>query len=102
MCETNNDIVNTMGYAGGIILSVCLFPQILKIIKTKEVENISYIWQFMYILGLGLNFVYSFYYKLLPIYISCIIELAFIIFMTFLKLYYSIYPNNLNKKTNKI
>ena len=92
MCETNNYIVNIMGYSGGIILSVCLFPQILKIIKTKEVENISYIWQFMYIIGLGLNFIYSFYYKLLPIYIPCIIELLFIIFLTFLKFIYSNYP----------
>jgi MtN3 and saliva related transmembrane protein len=92
MCDVDNDIVNIMGYSGGIILSVCLFPQILKIIKTKEVKNISYIWQLMYIIGLCLNFVYSFHYNLLPIYIPCIIELLFIVFLTFLKFIYSNYP----------
>ena len=36
-----------------------LSPQIYKIIKTKEVENISYLWQFMYIIGIILSFMGS-------------------------------------------
>lgn len=96
MCEGENKIIDGIGYSSGIILSVCLLPQLIKTIKTKDVENISYIWQFMYIIGLSLHFVYSLYYNLLPIYIPCIIELLFIIFLTILKF---IYSNKLNKKT---
>jgi uncharacterized protein with PQ loop repeat len=41
MCDTNN-IVDSIGYSGGVVLSVCLIPQIYTIYKSKEVENISY------------------------------------------------------------
>lgn len=90
MCDTKNEFINGLGFTGGIILSICLFPQVIKVIKTKKVDNISYIWQFSYILGLSLNFVYSFYYKLIPIYVPNIIELLFIIFLTFLKFIYTV------------
>lgn len=36
MCD-NSDVVDYIGYSGGIILSVCLIPQVYKIIKTKHV-----------------------------------------------------------------
>ena len=74
MCDNNNKLVNGLGYAGGIVLSICLFPQILKVMKTREVSNISYVWQFMYIFGLSLHFVYGIYYDLLPIYIPVLLN----------------------------
>lgn len=89
MCDTNNQLINGLGFTGGIILSFCLLPQIIKVLQTKHVDNISYLWQFLYILGLSLNFIYSFYYQLQPIYIPNIIELLFIIFMTFLKILFT-------------
>lgn len=88
MFENNNQITDIIGYLGGIILSVCLIPQILKIYKTKQVENISYIWQFMYLLGISLHLYYAIYYNLLPIYIPTILELCFVICMLFLKVFY--------------
>ena len=84
MCDKNLN-VDIVGYFGGIILSICLIPQIIKIFKTKQVDNISYIWQFLYILGLSLHLYYALYNKLLPVYIPTIIELLFILFLTFLK-----------------
>lgn len=72
-----NKTVDALGYAGGIILSVCMIPQIYKIYKTKNVENISYIWQIMYIIGIGFHLYYSIYYKLLPILIPTVIEICF-------------------------
>ena len=92
MCETK-EITDYMGYLGGGILSICLIPQIVQICKTKHVENISYIWQFMYITGLSLHLYYSIDYYLLPIMIPTIIELIFIIILLILKIIY-------NKKTN--
>jgi uncharacterized protein with PQ loop repeat len=89
MCDSNNLSVNYIGYAGGIILSICLIPQIYKIIKTKKVDNISYMWQFLYIIGICLHLYYGVYYDLLPIYIPSIIELIFIFVLLGLKIYYS-------------
>lgn len=101
MCENSNHIVDGVGYASGIILSICLTPQIYKVIKSKKVNDISYVWQFLYILGLSLHLYYSIFYKLIPIYIPCMIELLFIILLTVLKYIYS--RNNLNiEEENKI
>ena len=60
MCD-NNKIIDGIGYTGGIILSLCLIPQIFKIYKTKKVDNISLLWQFMYISGIILHLVYAFH-----------------------------------------
>jgi uncharacterized protein with PQ loop repeat len=95
MCS-ENDTVNNIGYSGGIVLSICLIPQIYSIIKTKHVENISYLWQFLYILGISLHLYYAIYYDLSPIYIPTIIELLLILFLLGLKIYYS-KINNLNE-----
>ena len=92
MCDiknnTKNQIVDIVGYCGGVILSIFLVPQIYKIIKTKEVENISYLWQFLYITGIILHLYYSSYYNILPILIPTIIELFFICVLFSLKLIY--------------
>ena len=88
MCDRNESI-DSIGYAGGVILSICLIPQIFKIYKTKQVENISYIWQFLYFLGISLHLYYGIYYQLLPIYIPTIIELFLILVLVSLTIYYS-------------
>ena len=89
MCKNENFHIEMIGYSGGFILSICLIPQIIKIIKTQEVENISYIWQFLYILGISLHLTYGIYYNLLPIYIPSIIELFLIFFLLALKIKYA-------------
>ena len=89
MDGTKNNVVDTLGYIGGTILSICLVPQIYKIIKTKEVENISYLWQFLYILGIILHLYYASYYNILPILIPTIIELFFICVLFLLKIIYT-------------
>jgi len=88
MCD-NSDVVDYIGYSGGIILSICLIPQVYKIIKTKHVENISYLWQILYIIGISLHLYYGVYYNLLPIYIPSIIELVLILILLALKIKYS-------------
>ena len=88
MCDRNNT-VDAVGYSGGIILSICLVPQIYKIYRTKQVENISYSWQILYITGISLHLYYAIYYDLLPIYIPTIIELILIVFLFYLTLVYS-------------
>lgn len=95
MCDSDITTDN-IGYSGGIILSICLIPQIYTIIKSKNVDNISYLWQFMYITGISLHLYYSIYYNLLPILIPTIIELCMVFILLFLKIIFN------NKKQNQI
>ena len=95
MCDRNST-VDGIGYSAGIILSVCLIPQIYKIYKTKQVENISYSWQILYILGISLHLYYGVYYDLLPIYIPTIIELILIIALFIMTIFYSKGKNKIN------
>ena len=88
MCDDNIQM-NKLGIAGGLVLSVCLVPQIYHVIKTKKTDDISYIWQGMYIFGLILNLIYSFSYSLIPIYLPGMVELFFVIVLTILKIMYS-------------
>ena len=88
MCDKNN-ITDIIGYSGGIVLSICLLPQIYKIYKTKDVDNISYLWQIMYIIGISLHLYYAISYDLLPIYIPTIIELFCVLILIFLKVIYT-------------
>ena len=88
MCDTNKNI-DSIGYGGGIVLSICLIPQIYTIIKTKYVDNISYLWQILYIIGIILHLYYSIYYNLLPIFIPTIIELGLMLFLFILKIIYT-------------
>ena len=38
MCDTNT-IVDSIGYSGGVVLSVCLIPQIYTIYKSKKLKT---------------------------------------------------------------
>ena len=96
--EEFKEVTDYIGYSGGIILSICLIPQIYQICKTKHVENISYLWQFMYISGISLHLYYSIDYGLLPIIVPTIIELFFVILLLILKLIYM--KHNKNNKVD--
>lgn len=77
-----------IGYTGGGLLSLCLIPQILKIIKTKSGNDLSYSWQFLSIIGLVLFLIYGIYFNLLPVYIPVSFELLLVSILTILKKYY--------------
>ena len=81
-------ITDIIGYTRWRNLAICLIPQIYQILKTKHVENISYIWQIMYLIGVLSHLYYSIYYNLLPIYIPSILELLLIYVLLGLKIKY--------------
>ena len=97
MCDDKNSVVDTLGYSGGFVLSVCLLPQIYKTVKTGEVEHISYLWQILYIIGLSLHLYYSIFYHLLPILIPTVIELTLILGLLVLKICLSQDPNKVDE-----
>ena len=81
-------LIDIFALIGGCMLSVCLTPQIYKIYKTKDVENISYLWQSLYLLGLIPHMAYGLYYDLIPIYVPAIIEIFFLLILIYLKCLY--------------
>ena len=85
-----------MGYFGGGLLSACLIPQIIKIIKTQSGDDLSYTWQILSVIGLVLFLSYGIYFNLLPVYIPVSFELTLIIILIILKYYYE------HNKKNKI
>ena len=88
--------IDYLALIGGLTISLCLIPQIYKIYETKHVDNISYTWQIMYIVGMICHLMYSFHYKLLPLIIPGSLELFMLLILTFMKYYYS------NKKEKNI
>lgn len=83
-----NIVFNVFGYLGGGLLSLCLFPQIIKTIRTKSANDISYLWQILSIVGLVFFELYGLYYLLLPVFVPVTLELLLMIILTCLKCYY--------------
>ena len=77
-----------IGYTSGFILSICLIPQIYKVIKTKKANDISYIWQILYFIGLLLNIVFCYLEKIWPIFIPSILEITLCTILLLLKINY--------------
>lgn len=48
-----NDYSAYVGIGSGILTSVSLLPQLYKIVKEKEAENISYLMLFILLTGIG-------------------------------------------------
>jgi MtN3 and saliva related transmembrane protein len=89
-------IEDIVGFAAGVLTSINIIPQIIRSIKTKEVEDIS-LWMFLiYDIGLILWVSYGFMIKSHPIMIMDGIACLSSIFMTYLKIKYN--PKSKKKK----
>ena len=93
--------IDIIALFGGLLLSICLVPQIYITYKTKDVSSISIHWQILYILGLTSTDIYAFYYTLLPILIPGTLELLLIIILTGMKLYYNNHENTIKNHKKK-
>ena len=82
------DIYETCGYLAGILFASALIPQLYKSCKSKNLDDISYGWQAIYILAIILGLIYSIHKDLPPVYLSSSIELSFMIILVILKYYY--------------
>lgn len=90
------DIYETCGYLAAILFAFSLIPQLYKSCKSKNLEDISYGWQAIYIVAIILGLIYSIHKDLPPIYLSSSIELIFMIILSIMKYYYK--DNNLDIK----
>lgn len=89
------DFYEVCGYGAGILFASGFIPQIYKSYKTKDLDDISYGWQFIFTLGVILGIIYSIHNDLKPIYICSSIELCFMIILIGMKICYG-------KKNNDI
>uniref|UniRef100_A0A6C0EJF3 PQ-loop repeat-containing protein n=1 Tax=viral metagenome TaxID=1070528 RepID=A0A6C0EJF3_9ZZZZ len=87
MCDTNSSPYKYIGYSSGFILSICLIPQIYKVIKNWSASDISYIWQCLYFMGLSLNIIYCYYENIIPILIPAVLEITLCTVLIILKVY---------------
>ena len=85
------DIYESCGYGAGFLFTLSLIPQIYKSYRTKNMNDISFGWQFIFIIALIMSLVYSFHEELAPIYISSSIELVFMIILLIMKIIYREY-----------
>ena len=85
------DIYESCGYGAGFLFTLSLIPQIYKSYRTKNMNDIPFGWQFIFIIALIMSLVYSFHEELAPIYISSSIELFFMIILLIMKIIYREY-----------
>ena len=82
------DIYEFCGYLAGIFFASSLIPQLYKSCQTKNLDDISYGWQGIYIIAIILGLIYSIHNDLKPVYLSSILELIFMIILVIMKYYY--------------
>ena len=61
------EIYEFFGYLGGLILTLCLVPQIMKTYKTKKADDISTVWEYLYFIGVTFYIIYDTPHKMYPI-----------------------------------
>ncbi len=83
------DLTQIIGIAAGVLTSIAMLPQLIKIIKEKKAENVSVVMLMVLIAGLSLWAVYGFMKNDLPIIITnCFSVLLNIVILT-LRIKYS-------------
>ena len=82
------DVYDICGYTAGILFASGFIPQVYKSYKTKNMDDISYAWQFIFLTAVMLGIIYSVHKNLPPIYLCSSVELLFMIILIFMKVYY--------------
>lgn len=84
------DIYDVCGYGAGVLFASGFVPQIYKSYKTKNMDDISYEWQFIFLIGVILGIIYSVHKDLPPIYLCSSVELVFMVTLIIMKYSYSL------------
>jgi MtN3 and saliva related transmembrane protein len=85
---TKNNFTEIVGLAAGICTAVSLLPQIIKIVKEKAAQDISFFYLFILLSGLGLWTYYGFLKKDIPIIATNIFSMVLNIAVIILSLIY--------------
>ena len=82
-------------------MSLCLLPQIIKALRSGSTEDISFIWQFMYITGLSGTVSYTYIEEIYPVAIPVTVELTLVVILTLIKLKYDVCVNGPKDKDHQ-
>lgn len=82
------DVYDICGYTAGVLFASGFIPQVYKSYRTKNMDDISYAWQFIFLTGVILGIIYSVHKNLPPIYICSSVELVFMLILICMKVYY--------------
>ncbi|CAB1104842.1 unnamed protein product [Ectocarpus sp. CCAP 1310/34] len=88
MVPLDDQIFNAVGTTGGIILACALVPQIVLAHKRRSAEDISYMWQAIYVTGLATLMIYYVHFGLWAVFFPVAVECSCLIYLTALKMYF--------------
>ena len=80
------NVAEIIGFAGGMIDAVALIPQVRHTLKTRSTKDISYGWQFTYLLGLIISYAYFVMIHATAAWVTLSIELVFAVWLLVLKI----------------
>jgi len=96
------DVYEMFGYISGFLFAISLVPQLYKSCKTKKLDDISYIWQVIFLIGMSLMLIYSYEKDLKPVFIPASFEAFFMIILFSMKVYYDFKKKKMNNNNNDI
>ncbi|KNE56870.1 hypothetical protein AMAG_02640 [Allomyces macrogynus ATCC 38327] len=88
MTNLSTPEVEAIGYVGGVVLALCLAPQIIQVVRTRSAEDISYAWQGLYLVGLSINLAYLVLLGAVAGYVAVIIEIALLLVLVVCKFFF--------------
>ena len=100
--EREFDIYEACGYLAGILFTVGLIPQVYKSYKTKNLRDISYAWQFIYLSATIVMVIYGTHKELPPIYIPTLFEIVLILSLIIMKIIYKEKEDNIEIQMDDI
>ena len=79
------EIVDAIGWAAGVLATICMLPQVLKSYRTKKTRDIS--WGYLSILGFGMALwvIYGLMISSIPVFAGNIVCGAFVLALAWLK-----------------
>ena len=84
-----NNLIIFSKYCGPVVFPLSLGCQIYKVYTRKSADDISYFWQFLYILGVSMNLVYFIHDDVyITFKLSIVLEIVLIIILISQKCYY--------------
>lgn len=82
-------IVNIIGYTAAVVGTTIILPQVVKSIKTKSVDDISFWMLIIYMINCSLWVIYGILIIKYPVILSNAIAFSFVLIQLFLKIKYT-------------
>mmetsp|Transcript_6424 Transcript_6424/g.16323 ORF Transcript_6424/g.16323 Transcript_6424/m.16323 type:complete len:102 (-) Transcript_6424:1744-2049(-) len=77
--------VTSFGWAGGLLLAICLVPETLSVYSDRKTDQLRYEWLFLYALGLASTFTYLVLIGAVAAYVPMLAELANVLLLIGMK-----------------